>query len=106
MSKATVLAGAAILAAAPGGAPADDLRAEIIRHVINPCFAEIIRRETGDADSAADADVLAHMRELEAGNVDIIVQSLTRSTGSLSPRARLEVYGYATKVCISRGTGR
>ena len=99
------LAAAVMLAALPETAPADELRAEITRHVVNPCFAEIIRRETGDPELAADADVLAHMRELEADNVETIVRSLTTSTRSLSPRARLEVYGYATKVCIKMGGG-
>ena len=45
------------------------------------------------------------MRLQEAHHLDTIVRSLTTSTRSHSPRARLEVYGHATKVCIKMGGG-
>lgn len=99
------MAAAAVLAALPKTAPAGELRAELTGHVVNACFVEIIRSGTGEPELAADDDVLAYMPELEADNVETLVRSLTTSTRPLSPRARLEVYGYATKVCIKMGAG-
>ena len=64
------------------------------------------RRETGDPDPAVDADTFAYMRAREAHQVETTAQSLTTSTGSLSPRGRLEVYKFAALACIRKGAGR
>ncbi|MCY4551021.1 MAG: hypothetical protein OXC28_21920 [Defluviicoccus sp.] len=101
--KATALAIALTLSAA--AARAGDYRAEIMDHVIEPCFLRLAQQRPAvgrSPEAAARAMMLQHGKGLST-----LVDSIDRQLSSNPPPvARRQIYRIALRACLRQGAAR